>query len=233
MLRRFPAASAGLLLALILGLSACDNTTEAPMEMGKDYYPLTVGTERVFNVVDKTWLNNAARTDSSQLREQVTETYRDAAGVLTYKVVRSSRRRAADSWRVDSVQTLTANAKNLLLTRSNLRTVELIFPVRAGAEWNKNAFNDLDPPGAVNRRYEDVGAPLTLAGRSYEQTVAVYDEIQDNLFYLDVQRQVYAKGVGPVLREVRKLNYCQNQGSCSVGTNYVLNGTEHRETLRP
>ncbi|RTQ45710.1 hypothetical protein EJV47_24810 [Hymenobacter gummosus] len=237
MLRRLPATTFGLLFTLGAGLllGACDNTTEAPLEMGKDYYPLKVGAERVFDVEDKVWRNNQVVTTPSQVREQLTETYRDAAGVLTYKLVRSSRTADTNPWRLDSVFTLTVNDKSLLLTRSNLRTVELVFPVRNGAEWNRNAFNTLDPLGALNRRYEEVGSAQTVAGRSYDNTATVYDELQDNLFYLDVQRQVYAKGVGPVLREVRKLNYCQGGSSCAVSqTNkYIVSGTEHRETLRP
>ncbi|OON67616.1 hypothetical protein [Hymenobacter sp. CRA2] len=231
MLRRLVALSAGL-LPLLVSLAACDNTTEAPAELGKDYYPIAVGDERIFNVEDKVWRNGqVVSTTPSQLREQITEAYRDAAGTLTYKVVRSSRATATGAWRADSVQTLTVNSRNLLLTRSNLRTVELVFPVRDGEEWNKNAFNDRDTIVAINRRYQEVGSAFTSGGRSYDNTVTTYDEIQDNAIYLDVQRRVYAKGVGPVLREVRKLNYCQDARTCNVGVNYVVTGTEHRETL--
>ncbi|GAB2941601.1 hypothetical protein GCM10027048_02530 [Hymenobacter coalescens] len=235
MMRRLsvPAARLWSLLAGLALLAACENTSEAPQDLGKDYYPLAVGAERVFTVEDKVWVNNQATTTNSQVREQLTETYRDAAGKLTYKLVRSSRATAAAAWRVDSVQTLTVNEQNLLLTRSNLRTVELIFPVRAGAEWDKHAFNDRSTRPDVSRRYQDVGGSFTAGTRSYENTVTTYDEAQDNLYYLDVQRQVYAKGVGPVLREVRKLNYCQNPASCSIGTKYIISGSEHRETLLP
>jgi hypothetical protein len=221
---------------LALALSACNTTTEVPLELGKDYYPLTVGAERVYAVFDRSYVQNVGTDRTSQLREQVTEAYRDAAGVLTYKVVRSVRATAADAWRVDSVQTLTVNAKNLLLTRSNLRTVELVFPVRAGAEWNKNAFNTEEDQEPLNRRYEDVGAPLTLAGRHYDNTVTTFsfDGVEGNLYDQRELRQVYAKGVGPVYREATRLYYCQpDRGGCPVGVGYIVNGTIHRETLLP
>lgn len=232
MIRRYLAAAA----LAGLALTACDDTTsEAPVELGKDYYPLQVGAERVYNVVDRTYLNNQATVKTSQVREQLTETYRDAAGVLTYKLVRSSRPTAADAWRVDSAQTLTVNERNLLLTRSNWRTVELIFPVRAGAEWNRNAFNDRDPLTAVNRRYQDVGASFTAGARSFDNTVTTYDDdpTTNNLFYEYTIRQVYAKGVGPVFREQLTLNYCQGTGGtpCQVGVKYIVTGTSHTETL--
>lgn len=223
------------LLAAVLALTACENTSEAPADPGRDYYPLKVGTERVFNVVDKTYLGNVATTTTSQVREQLTETYRDAAGDLTYKLVRSSRPSASAAWRVDSVQALTVKNGSLLLTRSNWRTVELVFPVRSGAEWNRNAFNDRDTIVAVNRRYEDVGAGYTAGGRRYDNTVATYDDnpTRNNIFYEYTIRQVYAKGVGPVYREALALNYCQGSGGCQVGVKYIISGRTHTETLVP
>ncbi|RAK70063.1 hypothetical protein [Hymenobacter edaphi] len=226
----FPVAA-----GLLLGLGACKNTSEAPTASGRDYYPLKVGTERVYDVVDRSYTNNRATETRSQVREQLTESYTDATGALTYKLVRSSRALATDGWRVDSVQTLTVNAQNLLLTRSNWRTVELIFPVRDGAEWNKNAFNDRDTLVALNRRYQDVGASFAAGTRSYDNTLTTYDDDPDrnNLYYEFNSRQVFAKGIGPVLRESRALNYCQPNGSsgCQVGVNYITSGKTHTETL--
>ncbi|RTQ45709.1 hypothetical protein EJV47_24805 [Hymenobacter gummosus] len=218
---------------LALFLTACNTTTEAPLEMGKDYYPLRVGAERVFRVIDQTWRNNRVVTsDSSLIREQLTETYRDAAGVLTYQLVRSVRRTSADAWRLDSVQTITVNEKNLLLTRSNLRTVELVFPTRANAQWNRNAFNTLSE---AILQYEDFGAPTSIRGRRYDNTVTAYDKGTDPQFivYRYTTRQVYAKGVGPVYRERVHFDYCQNPQTCSGGNTYIVQGTEHREILLP
>lgn len=225
----FPVA-AGLLLSL--SLAACKNTSEAPMELGKDYFPLQVGTERVYNVVDRTWVGgNELPRITSQVREQFSETYRDAAGKLTYKIVRSSRSTASNAWRVDSVHTLTVGDKYLVLTRGTRRTVEMVFPVRDGAEWDKYAFVSPDTasePNQLNRRYQAVGASQTVEGRSYDNTVTAFDEGDDPLFfvYRNTIRTVYAKGLGPVLRERLRLTYCS-------GSSAVCSGTEHTETLVP
>lgn len=236
MTRRYLSAATAALVGLALVAGCGHKGEEAPTDLGRDYYPLQVGAERVYNVVDKTYNNNVATTTTqSQIREQLTETYRDAAGVLTYKLVRSSRALPTDAWRVDSAQTITVNDRNLLLTRSNWRTVELIFPVRAGAEWNRNAFNDRDPLTAVNRRYQDVGASFTAGSRAYDNTVTVFDDdpTTNNIFYEYTIRQVYARGVGPVFREQLTLNYCQGTGGtpCQVGTKYIVTGKAHTETL--
>ncbi|KUG07786.1 hypothetical protein [Solirubrum puertoriconensis] len=236
MLRRVYAAAT---LALGLALVGCDNTTEAPADLGKDYYPLAVGTTRVYQVEDRVWRNNQITSSStSQVREQLIETYRDAAGKLTYKLLRSVRPNATAEWQPDSAHTLTVNDRNLLLTRSNVRSVELIFPVRAGAEWNKQAFIAPNDPtatvGDINRRYEEVGVPFSIGGRNYENTVSTFDEGADPLFkiYRHTVRQVYAKGIGPVYRERIKYDYCQGtSGSCSIGTDYIEQGWDHKETL--
>ena len=234
MTRRYLSAAAAVLSGL--ALAACDNSSsEAPVELGKDYYPLKVGAERVYNVVDKTYNNNqVTSTTTGQIREQLTETYPDAAGVLTYKLVRSSRATAADAWRVDSAQTITVNERNLLLTRSNWRTVELIFPVRTGATWNRNAFNDRNQLTQAYRRYQDVGASFTAGSRSYDNTITVYDDNPEvnNVFYEFTIRQVYAKGIGPVFREQLTLRYCDGTGApCPVAVKYITTGKTHTETL--
>jgi hypothetical protein len=219
--------------ALLLGLSlaACRNESVAPGPLGKDYYPLAVGTEHVYDVEDRVYTQNTPVVTTSQVREQLTEAYRDAAGALTYKLVRSTRATAADGWRVDSAFTLTVNPQNLLLTRSNLRTVELIFPVREGAEWNRNAFNNRDTLIAVNRRYQDVGSSFAAGARSYDNTVTTYafTGTEGDIYHVNEQRVVYAKGIGPVLRESRRLDYCEPDRGCVVGT--IVSGRVHRETL--
>ncbi|OON67617.1 hypothetical protein [Hymenobacter sp. CRA2] len=190
-----------------------------------------MGDERIFNVEDKVWLNNrVVSTTTSQLREQITEAYRDAAGAMTYKVVRARRATAAEAWRVDSAQTLTVAPQYLLLTRSNLRTVELLYPVRDGQEWNKNAFDSHNAPNDLNRRYQEVGGSLSAGGRTYANTVTTFDEGDDPLFnaYWHTLRQVYARGVGPVLREAIYYNYCSTSAAV-----IICSGKEHVETLVP
>ncbi|MCC3159080.1 hypothetical protein LJ737_17690 [Hymenobacter sp. 15J16-1T3B] len=223
----------------LLSLAACTHTAEPPPPAGTDYYPLTVGAERIYAVQDTVITNNRTVSAlSSQVREQLTETYRDAAGAPTYKLVRSSRATAADVWHVDSVQTLTRQAQALLLTRSNRRTVELVFPVRSGAEWDKHAFSQLGAVGSFalpNSRYEAVDEARRVGGSSYEHTITTYsfDGVEGDVNHQRELRQVYAQGVGPVLRVARQLDYCEPNHGCPVGVGYVTSGRIHRETLLP
>jgi hypothetical protein len=79
-----------------------------------------------------------------------------------------------------------------------------------------DAYNSIgaDTITDLNRAYHRVGQPAEIgrgtAARRYDNTVTTLDEgdaAEDNLYYLTQNQQVYAKGVGPVLRRKRRFIY--------------------------
>ena len=226
----------GLLAALAGG--ACTRETEPGPELGLDYYPVEVGAYRIYSVIDSIYQNDRGTATRFQFRERIADTFTDAAGEEAYRVVRSRRATLADTWQDDSVMILKATPNTLLLTRSNRRTVELVFPVRAGRSWNANAFNSGDTITAENRDYDRVGEafeiPASPQPLRYEQTVTTADTTAFDLFNLNIQRQVYAREVGPVHRWRRRYQYGCPPGSppdCSLVPGYVVAGSVRVETL--
>jgi hypothetical protein len=207
--------------------------------MGLDYYPVAVGDFRIYNVVDSIYQNNRGTATRFQFRERVVETFTDAAGEEAYRVVRSRRALPTNAWSDDSVMIIKTTPNTLLLTRSNRRTVELVFPVRAGRKWNANAFNSGDTITAEKRGYNRVGqpfeAPATVAQpQRYDQTATTADTTAYDLFNVNIQRQVYARGVGPVYRWRRRYVYGCPPGSpadCSLVPGYIVGGNARVETL--
>ncbi|WP_400190920.1 hypothetical protein [Hymenobacter sp. B81] len=226
-------AAAALAAGLLLAVGGCRTETVKPEPGEAGYYPLAVGAYWVYEVEVARWANNVPTVTRSQRRERVVESYQDATGQLTYRLVRSQRPTAADAWQDDSVLTVTVLPTGVAVSRNNRRILELVYPVKEGAEWNKNAYNDRDTIVAKNRYYRAVGQPATVAGQTYPRTVTTVDPSPDTLFYRRSQRQIFAQGVGPIYREKRVLNYCQGieVPACAVGTNYVIVGEELRERL--
>ncbi len=238
--RALPAA-AGLGLLFLAG---CRHDSVVPVPL-TDYYPVAVGTYRTYAVADSTWTNGVVTVKNYQFRERVTEQYADAAGQPAYRLVRSKRADASAAWVDDSVLVVQPLARAVLVTRNNVRSVALIYPPRAGRGWNAYAFTAAPDTITSRTRYygPGVGTPYTTpaaggqAAKTYDNTVvtkATLDGGTDdvNAYYKRGLRQVYALGVGPVLR--RRYYYetfITLPSTIQQLTATPYNGSSRRETL--
>ncbi|GAB3846794.1 hypothetical protein GCM10028822_07310 [Hymenobacter terrigena] len=242
--------------ALAIGFAGCkENTVEVLPDAGLSYYPVAVGNYWIYAVSDTTWSTASGQgsqvtpsvptASAFQFRETIASTFTDAAGKTAYRLVRSKRLTANDPWVDDSVFTLSPTAQSVILNRNNLRTLELIFPVREGRLWNFNAYNNnsADTVTAETRRYRRVGEPFstTVGGttKAYPATVSTTNEgtaQEDDAYYVKTYQQVFAKGVGPVFRRKRRFSnfyYINNSTGGSVvfvPKSYTF-GYSRRETL--
>ena len=236
-----------ILLVLTGGLllPGCKETTYLePTDPGLGYFPAAVGQFRIYQVLDTTWLNYGTTTSSYQVRERLTATYPDAAGQPVFRVESARRATAAAAWVPDSVFTLSVDARRVVYSRANRRTVELVFPVRDSAKWNFSAYANTsgDTITAETRRYVkgSIGQPFvlpTLPGvpaRTFPQaltTANIGRAVNDDNCARRSYRQVFALGTGPVYR--RSVNFIfqdPTNSTCNPQLG-VYNGTSHTEIL--
>lgn len=214
-----------------------------------DYFPVGLNTYRTYAVSDSSWLNGQPTVSQYQLRERVSEQFTDAAGQPAYRLTRSKRLSAAETWRDDSVLVVQVLPRAVLLTRNNVRTVELLYPARAGQGWNANAFSvstfQPDTIANLTRYYGPAtgGAYTTpaaggQAAKTYPVTVATRTTLPGgindvNAYSQRGTQQVYARGVGLVLR--RRFSYYTyitgSNGFQTLTPGVVQNGASRRETL--
>ncbi len=218
--------------AVALGLAGCSNTTEPGPDRGLDYYPAKVENFWVFAVTDSAWTPATAgqpstlQVTSYQFRETLTDEFVDAAGQKVLRLVRARRPTPTAPWVNDSVFSLSATPQSVVLNRSNLRTLELIFPVREDRLWRFNAYNNnsndtIDRVVAETRQYRQVGQPFTTRQgatlQTYPVTLTTTNEgpaKENDAFRVKTYRQVFAKGVGPVFRQRRQFeNFYTTAGS--------------------
>jgi hypothetical protein len=236
------AAPLALLPALLAG---CRHESVVPNPV-VEYFPVALGSYRTYAVTDSVWTKAQPTATSYQLRERVAEQFTDAAGLPAYRLVRSRRASASDGWVDDSVLVVQPSPRAVLLTRNNLRTVELVLPARAGRGWNANALN-ASPDTLISRTrfYTDnVGVPFTTpaAGgqpaKTYDNTVTTRSTLDggmddSNALTQRGLRQVYAAGVGLVLR--RRYSYAtyttNADGSTTLTPNVKQAGAARYEVL--
>ncbi|MGI4835647.1 MAG: hypothetical protein ACRYFK_19505 [Janthinobacterium lividum] len=238
-------------LAAALTLGSCHHETVV-VPAYNDYYPLALGTYRTYVVQDSTWTSANVTASQYQQRERVSEQFTDAAGLPAYRLVRARRADASAAWVDDSVLVVQPLPRALLLTRSNVRTVELIYPPQAGKGWNQFAltvngqaatYQFVDTITNITRRYGPrVGGPYTTPAAgpapaaTYATTATVLDvkpvALNDGIYRRNGYQQVVALGTGPVLR--RRYYYelfTTGSGGQQTPTSTIQNGSSRRETL--
>ncbi|GAB3308219.1 hypothetical protein ACFQT0_16605 [Hymenobacter humi] len=219
------ARRAGLALvgaALALSFTHCKNESMPAPDTGRDYYPVAVGKYWTYAVVDTTWSPASRGTPSVptrtayQFKETITETFTDAAGKTAYRLVRSKLQAPSTTFVNDSVFVLSATPQSVVLNRNNVRTLELIFPVKEGRLWNINAYNNNSDDTTMTsetRRYSRVGQPFAIAAstgipaQTFPASLTTTNAglaAESSLAKQVSYQQVFAKGVGPVFR--RRVN---------------------------
>jgi hypothetical protein len=206
------------LVALPLLLTGCRHESVVPNPI-VDYFPVVVGSYRTYAVTDSVWANAQATATSYQFRERVSEQFTDATGKPAYRIVRSRRASASAGWADDSVFVVQPTIQAVVLTQNNARTVELVYPARAGKGWNAKAFSaSPDTIISLTRFYgASVAGPYTTpatggqAAKTYDNTVSTKMTLDGggediNLYSQRGLRQVYASGVGRILRRRFSLN---------------------------
>jgi len=202
-------------------LFSCKKDTENISEISKGnlFFPLEVGKYIVYDVDSTIWddLLKAEIHHRSQMRYDVTDTFRDDAGRLSYVITIRSRPTDLDPYVASDVIYATPTPTNVVVTQKNLKFIKLTFPVANGKSWNGNAMIPLDD--AHNEEYNNDKWLYTYArfdqsfdpgNNLYRHTVTV-NEIDDQLndpdvdstayAYKNYEQEIYAYNVGMIYRE--------------------------------
>ncbi|GHA58207.1 hypothetical protein [Pontibacter akesuensis] len=239
------------LLVMVTALvTACEQSfvKPDPEAMGYAYYPLEVGSYRIYNVTDIRFKSDIGDTTRFQMRERIDTSFTDQTNALVYKVVRSIRPNEKSNWVDDSVYVVTRPNSMLLETKNNTPRVKLVFPVDEGTQWLGDAYNsnilssynrDQDRRSDYYRSkepytYKNVGEPYTLNGTTYQNSLTVIQgEPIETWVGLDDRKEVYVKDIGMVYRLYTRIVYCNETESinCEYAMGYKLFGHERHEEL--
>jgi hypothetical protein len=178
--------------------------------LGLDYYPNTIGKYVIYDVDSLVYTDLPKDTlvFKYRIKEKLAETYTDNSGMQAIRLERFIKKydasRSYDSipWTIKEVWMVNADEKSIQVVESNVRFTKLIFPVQEKSNWNGNARNTL---GDEFYSYDYVDKTETLNGITLEKVLLVKQKDYRTLISYDSKTEKYAKGIGLIYREIKKL----------------------------
>lgn len=184
------------------------------------YYPLNVGKFIVYKV-DSSVLTQFGRDTivrRYQAKDVVDAKIIDATGRESFRIIRSMSNSTGTAPFV-ATHTFQASAQGtdwMEYVENNLRYMRLRFPIFDGFEWKGNSFIDASSINSQVRylfdwtyRYENVGLPFTIEGKTYNNTITVLQRneiVPEGPFnpqffkQYDYSIEVFAEGIGLVYK---------------------------------
>ncbi len=231
-------------LLLLLGV-ACKNS-QTPLDLEPDtsqlYFPLEIGKYLIYTV-DSVYYNEDFPSDTVRLmvKEAITDTLRDNEGELFYRVERSERADPSEPWVISQVLAVKRTNTQAERLESNQRFINLTFPFRKNETWNGIGFNSdsllVTIRGEVleiykdwDSQYDEIFVPQTVNTFIFDSTVSVFHANSNNFIERRFNREVYAKGVGLVIKEMEILDSQLNNGE-RVWPDDAEKGFTLRQTL--
>jgi len=198
----------------------CNKNEPKPIIYGYEYFPVSQGHYRVYNVVDifhDEALGAVHDTNYYQFKEVIAESLVDEEEDTIQKIRRYQRENDTLSWEIQEIWTQKRTATTAEVVEENDRMIKMVFAIAYNRNWNGNALNNED---ALNCYYENIYEPYDLPVFSFDSTVIV--EKENFLSVIDYRRQyeVYARHIGSVKKVFKHLEINNSD------TTDVIYGTE-------
>jgi hypothetical protein len=214
--------SLALLSFALFLFSGCTKENNAPaIDLLNEFYPLKVGSVLIYSV-DSTAYSNFSNTSTNfkfELKDSITNTFNDLAGITNYRVERYKRSNASFPWVFKQVFTRNRNTRSGEEFYNNQRFIKIVFPPLPGTEWNGNSKNNL---GDQEYIIENEIAALSIKNLKFDSTVVVTEINDTNLIREDIIYSTYAKNIGLIKKEVTAVDKNINTGNITNGVKYIL-----------
>ncbi len=211
----------GVFLVSFLLITSCSENEDTLPDLGLDYFPLQVDNYAIYQVVETSILQSVETEISYELNVTVTDSTINEKGEVTYILVRKKRLSPSDNWEnVDTWSTKMINNR-IIQNEANVSFVKLIFPPSLNVTWDGNQFNNL--PGNAELFYDgddtpyiisELDKPISLAtGFETDQSLTVIqNDLNDIYTGIDERKEIYARKVGLIYKEVVQKKYCTDIG---------------------
>jgi hypothetical protein len=205
---------------IFIGLTfACDKQTleEIDPDLGYEYFPLEVGKYLEYEADSIIYDPSAGGTEvlvsKTLVREEIIDTLRSNAGDLRFIVERSERADSTQAWEVKRQLWLSRAETQAIRNEDNLQFISMVFPIKQGVEWNGNLFFDesliipvagesIEMFKSWSYEFRRHGESFNEEGLSFPDVVEVSMADNENLIERRFAREIYARDIGLVYREL-------------------------------
>jgi hypothetical protein len=209
-------------------LISCDSSSESAFStVGYDYFPLAKGSYQEYAVTEVVYTLGEPDTAEYTLKVSIADAFLNDEGDSTYVLYRSKRTAKETSWAYLDTWSVRRGDQEIILNEENTPYVKLRFPVRAGAQWDGNAYNI---QGRQDYRLDSLGVTRTFGGEQFDDCLTVVQsDNEDFIVFLDQRREVYAHDIGLVYKKTTQLYYC-TQPAC-LGDQVVERGVIYEQVI--
>lgn len=196
-------------ILLIVVFAGCKKESENKIDYGYNYFPLIVGKERIYKVVDINIDTAIGQYDTAIyfLKEKIASEFVDNSGSKSCVVERYVMYDSMPSWEITDVWVAQLKSNQAQQVEENLRIVKIVFPLVKHDIWNGNVFNILEPK---YYEIESFDKPDFLNEKNYDSVLTVVEEDNESMINKYFEIEQYAKDIGLINKTViaiKKVTY--------------------------
>ncbi len=189
-----------------------------PAYTGTEYFAHQEGLWKVYRVDSIVYDDFLGKIISFkyQVKEVNDAFFTDSQGEKRMRIERFYRKDNNDPWTIKNVWTSSLTMHHALKTEENITFIKLSFPVKRNLTWNGNQYNNLVHQ---NYRITEMHKPANIDNLLFDSTITVLQKDFTTLIGRDLQYEVYATGVGMIIKKFVALQK-EIDGTITRGVDY-------------
>lgn len=191
-----------IILPLLLFVASCRTETEEYRARGLEYFPLRVGSERLYmyDSVSYSRLTASIRYYSFRIREVVKDSFTDQAGKIAYRLEQYESRDTGRSYQFRALHIVNTDAYGVQRVEDNRRNLVLSFPIRNLRSWYPYFFWNDSFQTSARFQYTGVNKPYANDWITTPDAVWVKQQYDSTFIFVREAREIYGKNTGLVFR---------------------------------